>query len=192
MMRRLDVPRVIPAIRRFEEWHDLDPWELAPKWVFILGGPLDAVAQATGLLQKRGWIVFVHVDMVRGLSTDGEGVKFFAEYAGPNGLISTHSTVIGHAKRVGLIAIQRIFLLDSQSVGTGVLQVQSTRPVAIETLPGILPEATRRVVREVPCPVIAGGLITTVEEVHKMLDCGARGVSTSNRSLWQAAKEGMG
>lgn len=184
MISRLTVPPVIPAIRRFEEWKELDNWDRELKWVFILGGPLDAVAQATGLLQNRGWVVFVHVDMVRGISTDGEGVRFLAEYAGPNGIISTHSTAIGHAKRSGLIAIQRIFLLDSQSVATGVQQVLSTHPDAIETLPGILPDVTRRLVRQIPYPVIAGGLVSSVEEVKRMREAGVCGVSTSSRDLW--------
>jgi glycerol uptake operon antiterminator len=188
-MKLGQVPHIIPAIRHSEEWEELANWRAIPKWVFILGGAVDAVAQATGLLQKRGWVVFVHLDMVRGCSTDPEGVRFFAEYAGPNGIISTHSTVIGHAKRAGLLTIQRIFLLDSQSIATGVQQVLSTHPDAVETLPGTLADVTQRVVRELPCPVIAGGLVTTMAEVDKMLTAGARGISTSNRLLWNHGRD---
>lgn len=188
MSGSLVVPRIIPAIRRFEEWQELAGWETSPKWVFILGGAVDHVAQATGLLQKRGWQVFVHIDMVRGCSTDSEGVRFFAEYAGPEGIISTHSMVISHAKKAGLKTIQRIFLLDSQSVGTGVQQVNSTHPDAVETLPGTLPEVTRRVVRQISCPVIAGGLVSTAQEVTRMLAVGVQGVSTSHRGLWELAQ----
>lgn len=184
----IEVPRIIPAIRRFEEWEELASWDGEPKWAFILGGSIDSVAQATGLLQNRGWMVFVHIDMVRGCSTDAEGVRFFAEFAGPNGIISTHSTVISHAKKARLTTIQRIFLLDSQSVATGVQQALSTHPDAVETLPGTLAEVTRRVVREVPCPVIAGGLVSTPADVARMLEVGVRGVSTSNRDLWGLPK----
>ncbi len=184
----LDIPHIIPTIRRFEEWEELASWDESPRWAFILGGAFDEVAQATGLLQKRGWQVFVHIDMIRGCATDAEGVRFFAEYAGPDGIISTHSAVIGHAKKVRLKTIQRIFLLDSQSVATGVQQVQATRPDAVETLPGTLSEVTGRVVRQIPCPVIAGGLVSSAAEVTRMLDVGVRGISTSNRGLWALPK----
>ncbi|MCY0898138.1 MAG: glycerol-3-phosphate responsive antiterminator [Firmicutes bacterium] len=182
-MRELEVPPVIPAIRQSEEWPALG---VAPRggWVFLLGGPLDSVAEATGRLQKRGWTVFVHFDMIRAVSSDGEGLRFFAEYAGPQGIITTHSTTVNQAKKLGLLAIQRIFLLDSQSVQTGIQQVLSTKPDAVEMLPGLLVDVARRVVREIPYPAIAGGLITTREEVEAMRQAGVKGVSTSARALW--------
>lgn len=192
MTRRLEVPRIIPAIRRGEEQHELPDARQTNAWVFVLGGPLDEVAVTTALLQKRGWLVFVHVDMVRGLFADGEGIRFFAEYAGPAGIISTHSSAISHAKRAGLVTVQRIFLLDSQSIATGVQQVLATRPDAVEILPGILFEAGRRIAQQVPCPVIAGGLVSKPEEVATMTSGGVRGISTSNRSLWALAFSGSG
>ncbi len=183
-MTRLKVPRLIPAIRQLEEWRLLQESAGDPKWAFVLGGTIDAVAEMTGLLQKRGWTVFVHVDMVRGLSGDSEGIKFFAGYVGSDGIISTHSQAIAHAKKVGLMAIQRIFLLDSQSVTTGVQQVLSTHPDAVEVLPGLLPAVARRVVDAIPYPVIAGGLIQRREEMDIMLAAGVQGISTSQRTLW--------
>lgn len=184
-----EVPPVIPVLRNPEEWEILSGRGGSPKWVFLLGGSLDAVAQSTALLQKRGWVVFIHVDMVRGLANDGEGLRFLTEYASPDGIISTHSTTITQAKRVDLWTIQRIFLLDSQSITTGIQQVLSTRPDAVETLPGTLPEATSRIVRGIPCPVIAGGLVSTPEEVASMQAAGVRGISTSNPKLWPVNRE---
>lgn len=184
----LEIPTIIPAIRKPEEWTALPTLASSPRWVFILGGTPDALAEATGLLHRQGWRVFVHVDMIRGITTDLEGLRFLAEFVGPDGIISTHSPAITHAKRIGLIAIQRIFLLDSQSVDTGIQQAQSTRPDAVEVLPGIIPRVTARVVREAHCPVIAGGLITTIQEVEVMKRAGVRGLSTSTQSLWPRAK----
>ncbi len=190
-MASLDIPTIIPAIRKPDEWTVLPTLTSAPRWVFILGGTPDALAEATGLLHRQGWSIFIHVDMMRGITTDLEGLRFLSEFVGPDGIISTHSPAITQAKRIGLIAIQRIFLLDSQSVDTGIQQAQSTRPDAVEVLPGILPRVTARVVREVHCPVIAGGLVTTLQEVEVMKKAGVRGLSTSARSLWvHTPKEG--
>lgn len=179
-----EVPAVIPVLRNPDDWETLRGRGVTPKWVFLLGGSIDAVAQATALLQKHDWIVFIHVDMVRGLANDFEGLRFLADYASPDGIISTHSTTITHAKRADLWTIQRIFLLDSQSITTGIQQVLSTRPDAVETLPGTLPEATRRIVRGIPCPVIAGGLVSTPQEITLMKAVGVKGISTSNQQLW--------
>ena len=181
---RLEIPPVIPAIRRPEDWDALPGEGATPRWIFILGGSIDAVAQATGLLQRKGWHVFLHVDMIHGLSKDLEGLRFLKGFAGPEGIISTHSAIIAHGKRAGFITLQRIFLLDSQSVATGIQQAQATEPDIVETLPGILPEITRQVIKGVPCPVVAGGLITNREQVDAMLGAGAKAVSTSERSLW--------
>ncbi|MCY0878965.1 MAG: glycerol-3-phosphate responsive antiterminator [Firmicutes bacterium] len=179
----LEVPAVIPALRQSEDWPLLG---VAPRgaWVFLLGGTMDGIAEAAGRLQKRGWTVFVHFDMVRAVSSDVEGLRFFSGYVGPQGIISTHSTTINHAKKLGLWTIQRIFLLDTQSVQTGIQQVLSTKPDAVEIMPGLLVEIARRVVRDLPCPVIAGGLVGTREDVEKMRQVGVKGVSTSARPLW--------
>lgn len=188
----LEIPTIIPAIRKPEEWTILPTSVSSPRWVFILGGTPDALAEATGLLHRQGWRVFIHVDMMRGITTDLEGLRFLVEFVDPDGIISTHSPAISHAKRIGLLAIQRIFLLDSQSVNTGIQQAQSTRPDAVEVLPGILPEVTGRVVREAHCPVIAGGLVTKIQEVEVMKNVGVRGLSTSTESLWlHAYREGV-
>ncbi len=182
--RMREVPPIIPVLRNPDDWELLRGRGGSSQWVFLLGGPLDAVSQSTALLQKHGWVVFIHVDMVRGLANDAEGLRFLVDYANPDGIISTHSTTITQAKRADLWTIQRIFLLDSQSITTGIQQVLSTRPDAVETLPGTLPEATNRIVRGIPCPVIAGGLISTPEEVALMHAAGVRGISTSNQKLW--------
>lgn len=180
----LEIPTIIPAIRDPNEWRMLPRSSSQTRWVFILGGTPDVLAEATGLLRRQGWRVFIHVDMIRGITTDMEGLRFLTEFVGPDGIISTHSPAVIHAKRIGLVAIQRIFLLDSQSVDTGIQQAQSTRPDAIEVLPGIIPRVTQRIVREAPCPVIAGGLVTTGDEVEAMKRSGVRGLSTSCRALW--------
>jgi glycerol uptake operon antiterminator len=185
------IPAIIPALRKPAEWDHVTVTG-ENRWVFLLGGTLNDIAEPVALLQRQGWKVFVHVDMVKGLSLDVEGLRFLKGYAGPEGVISTHSQTIVHAKKVGFATIQRIFLLDSQSVATGIAQVMAVEPDAVETLPGILAETTAHIVRQVPCPVIAGGLITRPEQVDMMLAAGVQGVSTSTRALWELDVKGRG
>jgi glycerol uptake operon antiterminator len=180
---RKDLPRIIPALREPARWTAL-PEPSGAAWVFVLGGTLSTVGDLVPRLRRRGWRVFVHVDMIRGLNPDREGLRFLAAYAGPDGIITTHSGIVSHAKKCGLVCVQRIFLLDSQSVATGIQQVRAAAPDAVETLPGVIPEVLARVSREVPCPVIAGGLITRLEQVRLALAAGAQSISTSTEALW--------
>lgn len=155
-----------------------------PRTLFILGGTLSTLAEPVGRLTHRGWRVFCHVDMVKGLSADVDGLAFLAEFAGPTGIITTHSYTVQLAKKVGLVAIQRIFLVDSQSIQTGITQAKACQPDAVEVLPGLLPRAIRQMVDRIDRPIIAGGLIINENDARMALAAGATSVSTSERRLW--------
>ncbi len=181
-----DQQHVIPALR------DLSQWSMLPSlskgaWVFLLGGTVEQVCEPTMLLQRRGFSVFVHIDMLGGLTTDHEGLRFLQEYAGPDGIISTHRQTLIQAKKLGFSTVQRIFLLDSKALTTGISQVQAVNPTAVEVLPGILPDYIRSVALQVSCPVIAGGLVTDMQEVRLSIEAGAKAISTSSLSLVDTA-----
>ncbi|MDA8193995.1 MAG: glycerol-3-phosphate responsive antiterminator [Thermaerobacter sp.] len=182
-------PRIIPALRGLDNWeHLLD--QDAQGAIFILGGTINTIAEPVGRLQLRGWHVFLHVDLLRGLSADGDGMRFLAEYVGPAGIISTHSQTVQAARKVGIRAVQRMFLVDSQSVATGIAQVQASHPDAVEVMPALVAETIRVVAQKVPCPVIAGGLLRTPLQIRTALEAGASSVSTSNVDLWPWATGG--
>ncbi|PSR25035.1 MAG: hypothetical protein C7B47_13215, partial [Sulfobacillus thermosulfidooxidans] len=110
-LHKSTMPIVIPALRDPEHWRLLGEGEGA--WVFLLGGSVDSVAEGVARLQKRHWRVFVHVDMVKGIANDSEGLRFFHDYAAPDGIISTHSHTVSNAVKLGMLAIQRIFLIGA-------------------------------------------------------------------------------
>ncbi len=180
---KLLLPPVIPALRAADEWQDVH-LKTGPQVVFLLGGSINTVAEPVALLQRRGWQVFLHVDMLKGLTTDADGLKFLADYVGPQGIISTHAHTIQVAKKNNLVAIQRLFVVDSQSIETGINQVRTARPDAVELMPGLIPRAIRQMVQQLPCPIIAGGLVTESEQISAALHAGACSVSTSRRVLW--------
>jgi glycerol uptake operon antiterminator len=182
----LTLPPVIPALRSLDLWQDVHI-KTGPNVVFILGGSINTVAEPVALLERRGWRVFLHVDMLKGLTTDADGLRFLADYVGPAGIISTHAHTIQTAKKNNLIAIQRLFVVDSQSVETGINQARTAKPDAVELMPGLIPQAIRQISHQLSCPVIAGGLVTDEEHVRQALAAGACSVSTSNAQLWQWA-----
>jgi glycerol uptake operon antiterminator len=62
--------------------------------------------------------------------------------------------------------------------------IERAQPDYLEVLPGIMPEIIKEVRKEAGIPVIAGGLIRTVENVTEALEAGAEAVTTSNPQLW--------
>ncbi len=184
------MPSIIPALRDAGKWNVLS--EGQGGWVFLLGGRIDAVAEAVALLQRRHRQVFVHIDMVRGLTGDFEALRFFHEFAAPDGIISTHGHTLNHAAKLGMMTIQRIFLIDSQSVESGIAQVERQEADAVEVLPGVLPNLIQQLFSRIKQPLIAGGLITSLEQVHQALAAGAVSVSTSNSGLFGLPDLGNG
>lgn len=181
-LSRTSIPSIILALRNPEDALKLQRLP-TPGWVFILGGAIGPVIGATRKLSSMGWTVFIHVDMVKGLTNDADGIRFLQESASPCGIISTHPYALSHAKKLGLLCIQRIFLLDSQSIESGLKQVSRGDADIIEVLPGILPEIISSISESVLQPLIAGGLITTQRQIAEALKAGAVGVSTSSRAL---------
>ena len=87
-------------------------------------------------------------------------------------------------RELGLVAIQRFFLLDSMALDN----IQRQRPQdadLIEVLPGLMPKIIRRVAQLTGKPVIAGGLISDKEDVTAALSAGAVAVSTTNPAVWR-------
>jgi glycerol uptake operon antiterminator len=154
--------------------------------LFLLSASLLNIEQMVQRIRRDGRAVFVHLDLVDGLSKDQHGVHWLADKARPTGVISTRGALLSAARSMSMATVQRVFLLDSQSVRTGLESVHSTRPDVVEVLPGILPSVIAEVAGRLQKPVIAGGMITTVEDCCAALRAGAHAVSTSDQRLWHA------
>ena len=174
--------RVIPAVR---DMKDLGAaLGSRANAVFLLAGDINTVARAVRAARDAGKQIYLHLDLIEGLGRDRAGVKFVARNIGPDGIISTKGSLIQAAAKEGLYAVQRVFLLDSQSIVTGIASAQATLPDAIECLPGLMPRVIKEMADQVGCPVIAGGLIKQQAEVESALAAGAKAVSVSQKSLW--------
>jgi glycerol uptake operon antiterminator len=152
--------------------------------VFLLGGTLMNIEQLVHRALRDERSVFVHLDLIEGLTKDQYGLRWLAQSARPTGIITTRSSVVSAARSLGLATVQRLFLLDSQSVRTGLEMVHNIGPDVVEVLPGIVPGAIADIAHRIGRPVIAGGMVTTADECRAALRAGARGVSTSDERLW--------
>jgi hypothetical protein len=116
---------------------------------------------------------------VRVASSDG-----LVQLSHPDGIISTRSGLIRRAQALGLLTIQRGFLIDSMSMRSLLAQAETNRPDFIEILPGIIPSIIQEIVEKTSVPVIAGGLIRNKQDVLQALRAGVTAVSTTAPDVW--------
>ena len=107
-----------------------------------------------------------------------------ARMSRPDGIISTRAPFIRRAQQLGLLAIQRVFLLDSMSLQNILAQMDTLRPDYIEVLPGVIPSVIQEITEKTTTPLIAGGLIRSKQDVYQALQAGALAVSTSCQAVW--------
>ena len=100
------------------------------------------------------------------------------------GIISTRSPLVKRGRELGLVAVQRFFLLDSMALENIEKDLARDASDLIEVLPGLMPKMIRRLVQDTGKPVIAGGLISDKEDVTGALGAGAVAVSTTNPAVW--------
>lgn len=153
--------------------------------LFILGEDIFSLRRSIRQAHEAGALLLAHVDLIKGVGRDEAGVRFLARELQVDGILTTRANLIGPARREGLIAVQRLFILDSESLEAGLPAVERAGPDAVEVLPGlILPRIAGRLRRSSMPPLVAGGLIQTRDEVAEILRAGAVGVSTSAEALW--------
>ncbi|WP_026478826.1 glycerol-3-phosphate responsive antiterminator [Alkaliphilus transvaalensis] len=152
--------------------------------IFLLTGNINNLGGIVRRVKEGGMDIYVHLDLLEGFARDAMALKYIHNNIRPDGIITTKSNLIKHAKDLGIFTIQRLFIIDTLSLETGIKSIKSTRPDAIEILPGIMPKVIRKINQETKTPVIAGGLIIDKEDVIESLKAGAIAVSTSKEEVW--------
>ncbi|MBE3589306.1 MAG: glycerol-3-phosphate responsive antiterminator [Firmicutes bacterium] len=175
---------VIAALREDRDLRELERHR-AVATAFILWGDLLQLPRIVGQCKALGKAAFLHLDLVRGLAAEAEAVEYIARVVRPDGLITTKARLIPVAREFGLLAIQRVFALDSKGFHTAVQMAEAVQPDAVEVLPGVVPRAIARLREALTCPIVAGGLIETGADVEAALAAGARAVSVSRHEVWR-------
>lgn len=184
LLHRLARSPVIAAVRSPESFEAALDSEAAH--LFLMGGTLQTLPDRVRSAQAKGKGVFVHLDLIRGISsTDKESLAFIHHDVGADGIITPKGNLIKEAKRIGLYAILHLFIIDSHALEQGLSLVQSVRPDGVEIMPGVVPKVVSRFAEEFPdIPIVSSGLIQTRTEAIGMLDVGATSLSVSEQSLW--------
>lgn len=152
--------------------------------VFVLYGNLINIRNICEKLKLADKVVFVHVDLIEGLKGDYIGLTYIKGCGEPFGIITTKPTNIKYGKQLGFCTIQRIFAVDSLSLQTGIKNIQSVAPDAVEVMPGVASKIIKSMEEKIHTPIIAGGLIENKNDIIESIGAGAMAISTTKRELW--------
>lgn len=181
-MVRFKHSAVIAAVRTDEEF--AGALQSGSKMIFDLMPNIQKLPARAVRVHQGGKRLFLHMDLAEGIGKDAAGVAYVKEQ-GADGIISTRAGMIKLVKEAGMFAVQRFFIIDSQSVFTASEALKNTKADMAEIMPGLLPKVIAQMAAVSTIPVIAGGLIETEEEVQTALNAGASAVSTGKPELWK-------
>ncbi|MCT8976173.1 glycerol-3-phosphate responsive antiterminator [Clostridium sp. CX1] len=174
---------IIAAIRDNKELEKV--FKSKASIVFVLYGDILTIPKICQRLKENKKTVFIHVDLIEGLRGDSAGIKYVKEYVKPDGIISTKTSNIKYGNALGMYTIQRIFVIDSLSLKTGIKNILDIKPNAVEVMPGVASKIISFLNKEVRTDIIAGGLIKNKKDVMDSLAAGAIAISTTEQELWE-------
>ena len=156
--------------------------------IFVLYGDVCTISEIVDEIKAAGKVAMVHIDLITGLNNSRDVcVDFIKNNTQADGIITTKSNLIPHAKELGLSTVLRYFILDSMALTNIEKQSKASgvKPDCIEFLPGIVtPKMIRKINKVSRVPIIAGGLISDKEDVMNALDAGAIAISSTNEEVW--------
>ncbi|MBM7697711.1 glycerol-3-phosphate responsive antiterminator [Kurthia huakuii] len=175
--------QIIPAARTVKQFDQVlnSPFE----YIVLLEVHISHLLSLKREADRHHKKLIIHADLIHGLKTDNFAADFLCNDVRPAGIISTRSNMLIKAKSRGIIAIQRVFLIDTIALEKSYSMIDTAKPDYIELLPGIIPSMISEIHQRTKIPVITGGLIRQQENVAEALTAGAVAVTTSNKELWQ-------
>jgi glycerol uptake operon antiterminator len=173
---------IIPAIR---DLNDLDDaFKTQSPIIFLLTGSILILEDVMPLVKQFDKKLFINIDLLEGIASDKKGIEYLARKHLCDGIISTKNNAIKIAMQENLMAVQRVFLIDSNSLKSVVNFLEKTsQPDAFEILPAIAAPYFLENIGTKVC-LIAGGLVNKKEEVLELFKKGIHAISTSAKDLW--------
>ncbi|MDC3416642.1 glycerol-3-phosphate responsive antiterminator [Aquibacillus salsiterrae] len=178
----MELTGILPAIRNMKDFEKAI--EGNHNHVIFLETRLSQIGNLVKYSKQKNKIVFVHADLIQGLKADEFGMEYLVNDLKVDGILSTRGSVISSAKKHKVIAIQRLFALDSTAINHNIKLINNLKPDYIEVLPGIVPSIISEIYDKTGLPIIAGGLIRTTQDVRNALAGGAQAITTSRSDLW--------
>lgn len=156
--------------------------------VFLLSGTISDLRVTVNKLLDKGKLVFVHIDLISGMSSSPAVVEFIGDIFDKKvGIITTKPALVKKAISENIRVIHRAFMVDSKSKNIFLDNItQNFTPDAVEIMPAMIHSVIREVRDKLPkMTIIAGGLVTDKKEIYEIINSGADAISTSSVKLLQ-------
>ena len=173
MLPLLERTPVIPAVKEPETLDRALCHDGAA--VFLLCGDILNIGELVDRVHRAGKQAVIHADLIAGMAL---------RRCGADGIISTRPHLIRRGRELGMLTVLRVFAIDSKAVSNLGKETGIGMPDLIEVLPGTIYKVIARLSRELPVPLIAGGLLADKADVTAALSAGALCVSASDPELW--------
>jgi glycerol uptake operon antiterminator len=135
--------------------------------------------------RRSGCSVYVSIDHIDGIHPDAAGLQYIAERMHVAGIVSNHAKILALGKQFGLETIQRIFAVDSTGMEMALESVESAFVDMLDFSPMlVLPHIIPALQSSLQLPFMASGLVYTNEQLHAVLQAGARAVAVTRPELW--------
>ncbi|HBW14166.1 glycerol-3-phosphate responsive antiterminator [Proteiniclasticum sp.] len=174
-----------PVVTAVKDFNGLEmALETENKVVFVLFGNITDISMIVKKIKAKNKIAIVHVDLIEGLGSKEIAAKFIKYNTLADGIISTKANIISAAKDLGLITVQRFFLIDSLSLKNVIKYIEAGHADTYEVLPGGMYKIITMLSNISSVPLIAGGLISDKEDVISALSAGATAISSTDTTIW--------
>lgn len=181
----LKLSRIVPAVKHPEDLAEVlnIPGIMA---VILIGGDINDLESVLKVRNKYPEkYLLAHVDLIEGIGKDEAGMRYLKRL-GLEGIVSVKWQLLHYAKENRMFTVQRLFLVDSEAIRTGLKVIKKVTPDAIEILPAIVPKFVVDEFHKVTdLSILGGGLLRTEEDVCNALKNGLTAVTASRRDLWK-------
>jgi glycerol uptake operon antiterminator len=132
---------------------------------------------------ERDLAVYVNMDHIDGIAPDLAGFRYLATQLHITGVLSSHGRVLALAKSFDMQTIQHIFAVDSTGLEAALESVDDQQVDLLAISPAlVIPYAVAQV--SLHLPYIGCGFVSTHQQVQRILNAGAIGVTVSRPELW--------
>jgi len=169
--------KIIQAISTMKEFEKFLRTE--DIYAILMNIHISLVADAIRRAHEHQKKLLLHLDLIKGLSSDESGCEYACQYLQADGIISTKGKVIETAKKNHKLAILRLFLIDSKSLEKGIALCETVHPDYMEVLPGIACSIVPYIKERTNCPIMCGGLLKTSQQIEDCIKAGAFAVTIS-------------
>ncbi|HEX3015585.1 MAG TPA: glycerol-3-phosphate responsive antiterminator [Desulfobacteria bacterium] len=175
---------IVPALKHTEDLAEV----LSKAWirvVFLLGADINTLEPVIKQSQRYpNKLMLADVDLMEGIGKDAAGIAYLKRM-GLAGVVSVKSQLLNYAKENKMLNVQRLFLIDSEAIRTGVKVIKRVNPDAIEILPATVPKfAIEEFQKVTDASILGGGLLRSEQDVRVALANGLTAITASRRNLW--------